>query len=166
MICGSGLKHCHTLRDRAQRCAPLPSPVSPRTGDGQNGLPQICREQRPNAGHLIQLRLQVLMGYIKCTAFCSAPADNLAVYWGTRLSFASCPCHFDLWHDDVRSRTISPKPLPVRGFCRFFSSGCACRATYGRLPVHSVNTCSGKVRGSSVSQLVRRIGNQLASAGK
>ena len=31
------------------------------------------------------------MGCIKCTAFCSAPADNLAVYWGTRLSFGSCP---------------------------------------------------------------------------
>ena len=27
----------------------------------------------------------------------------------------SCPRHFDLWHDDVRSRTISHKPLPVSG---------------------------------------------------
>ena len=35
------------------------------------------------------------MGCIKCTAFCSAPADNLAVYWGTRLSFGSCPDYTD-----------------------------------------------------------------------
>ena len=35
------------------------------------------------------------MGCIRCTAFCSAPADNLAVYWGTRLSFGSCPDYAD-----------------------------------------------------------------------
>ena len=118
-----GLYHCDTLRYRAQRCTPLPSPVPPGADDGQDAGLQCGREFGPGNDHFKQFRLYVLIGCIRCTAFCSARGGNGAVSRRVRTSFESCPRHFDLWHNDVRSRTISHKPLLVRGFCRFLPAG-------------------------------------------
>ena len=110
------------MRAEGNSCPPLPS-LACGADDGQDGLPQIWREQRPNADHLIQLRRYVVIGCIPCTAFCSARGSNGSVSRGKQTSFESCPRNLGLWHHITRSHTISQKPLLVRGFCRFLPAG-------------------------------------------
>ena len=76
------------------------------------------REFGPGVDHFIQLRINDLIGYIGCTAFCSAALVDVPVSLGKQLSFASCPRHLGIFKNvhHYRKTRIFPDVLGNTSF--------------------------------------------------